>query len=156
MISALFGALSRIGSRLTILMAQCLAAPIAGVAEWWWLGTTLSVAQIIAVSVILCGIVYALAPTRGVRLHRPGFIVGLFFGVLAAMGQGFGAVLSRKGYLVSEAAGEMVVTGVADSILMGANTGYQRLLGGIGLVAAFYLGSLICQRLYSPPRSIPC
>ncbi|MDV7396791.1 hypothetical protein RZS08_35665, partial [Arthrospira platensis SPKY1] len=78
-----FGALSRIGSRLTILMAQCLAAPIAGLAEWWWLGTTLSMLQILAISVVLGGIVYALAPENGLRVHRPGFAVGLLFGLLA-------------------------------------------------------------------------
>lgn len=146
-----FGALSRIGSRLTVLMAQCLAAPIAGFAEWWWLGTTLSALQIIAISIVLSGIIYALLPDSGLRVHRPGFAIGLLFGLLAALGQGLGAVLSRKGYLTAEAAGEMVASGVADSILLGATTGYQRLLGGIGLVAAFYIGSLCSRHLRRPP-----
>src|SRR6187431_2221049 len=38
---ALFGALPRIGPRLAILLTQCLAAPIAALTEWVWLGTTL-------------------------------------------------------------------------------------------------------------------
>ena len=33
---ALFGALLRIGPRLSILLTQCLAAPIAALAEWAW------------------------------------------------------------------------------------------------------------------------
>jgi drug/metabolite transporter (DMT)-like permease len=35
----LFGAIPRIGPRLTILLTQCLAAPIAALVEWIWLGT---------------------------------------------------------------------------------------------------------------------
>src|ERR1041385_8316734 len=39
---ALFASLSRIGPRLAILLTQCLAAPLAALAEWMWLGTTLT------------------------------------------------------------------------------------------------------------------
>jgi uncharacterized membrane protein len=38
---ASFGALPLLGSRLTVLMAQCVATPIAMLTEWLWLGTTL-------------------------------------------------------------------------------------------------------------------
>jgi drug/metabolite transporter (DMT)-like permease len=41
---ALYEALPRIGTRLTLLLMQCLAAPIGALIEWLWLGTTLSVA----------------------------------------------------------------------------------------------------------------
>ena len=37
-----YGALPFLGSRLTVLMTQCLAAPIAALTEWLWLGTRLS------------------------------------------------------------------------------------------------------------------
>src|SRR6266850_3568264 len=39
---ALFQALPRLGSRITLLLFQCLSAPFAALIEWLWLGTTLS------------------------------------------------------------------------------------------------------------------
>ncbi len=42
---ALYFALPRIGSRLTLLLTQCLAAPLAATIEWLWLGTVLSTAS---------------------------------------------------------------------------------------------------------------
>src|SRR4051812_3827661 len=38
----LYQALPRLGSRLSILIVHCLAAPTAALAEWLWLGTRLS------------------------------------------------------------------------------------------------------------------
>jgi drug/metabolite transporter (DMT)-like permease len=61
---ALYGALPRIGSRLSLLMTQCLAAPIAALAEWLWLDVTLSPAQLLAGLVILAGIALALMPAK--------------------------------------------------------------------------------------------
>jgi len=78
-----FYALPRLGSRLTLLMAQCVAAPIAGFGEWLWLGTTISALQIVAVGVILAGIVMALfpkkVPARGWRTFAWGIGFGLHF-----------------------------------------------------------------------------
>src|ERR1700693_3105745 len=59
---ALYEALPRLGSRLTLLLAQCLAAPIGALVEWLWLGTTLSMTQIMSGLVILTGVSVALAP----------------------------------------------------------------------------------------------
>src|SRR4051812_41623551 len=42
----LYAALPLLGSRLTVLIAQCLAAPITAVGEWIWLGTRLTGAQV--------------------------------------------------------------------------------------------------------------
>ncbi len=41
-----FAALPLLGSRLTVLLTQCLAAPLAALGEWLWLGTRLSGAQV--------------------------------------------------------------------------------------------------------------
>ena len=65
---ALYEALPRLGSRLTLLLSQCLAAPLGALIEWLWLGTTLTVAQILAGLVILVGVVVALAPKNHVHL----------------------------------------------------------------------------------------
>jgi drug/metabolite transporter (DMT)-like permease len=146
-----FGALSRLGSRMTILMSQCLAAPIAGFAEWLWLGTVISWGQVLAILTVLGGIVIALAPDGKVIVERRTFVIGILFGLLAAMGQGLGAVISRKAYAVANASGEMLSESVTDSILIGSTAGYQRLVGGIVVVALFY-GISLCWR---PLRTYP-
>lgn len=148
-----FYALPRLGSRLTLLMAQCLAAPVAGVAEWWWLGTALSGMQIAAVTIILVGIIIALAPKSIPAGTMKAFLAGIAFGVVAALGQGMGAVLSRKAYAEAALAGNWAGDqGVGESILMGATTGYQRLLGGLVIVAVFYLFSITYRPWKTYPR----
>ena len=84
---ALYEAYPRIGSRLTLLLAQCLAAPVGAVIEWFWLGTTLSSAQIIAGLAVLFGVAIALAPQDHVHFDRRHLFAGVVFGVLAAIGQ---------------------------------------------------------------------
>ena len=73
---ALFGALERIGPRLSILLTQCLAAPIAAFAEWRWLGTTLHTREIAFAAVILAGVGLALAPDHGWEGDRRTFWLG--------------------------------------------------------------------------------
>src|SRR5476651_966640 len=59
-----YGALPLLGSRITVLMTQCLAAPIAALGEWLWLGTTLTAAQVAWGMVILLGVVVAITPSK--------------------------------------------------------------------------------------------
>jgi drug/metabolite transporter (DMT)-like permease len=125
-----YEALPRIGSRLTILLAQCLAAPFAALVEWSWLGTTLTPSQIVWAMVILVGVSVAVAPADHPQLDRKHLVPGVLFGVLSAFGQGGGAVISRKAYEVAEAAGQHVDGGTA---------AYQRIIGGIGFVLAFFI-----------------
>jgi drug/metabolite transporter (DMT)-like permease len=149
-----FYALPRLGSRLTLLMAQCVAAPIAGIAEWLWLGTTVNLLQIVGIAVVLAGIVLAIAPKNLPAASLPGFLAGIAFGLLAAFGQGMGAVLSRKAYAAANLAGswtgEMSILG---RIWMGATTGYQRLLGGAMVIVAFYLLSILIRAWRTHPRA---
>jgi drug/metabolite transporter (DMT)-like permease len=93
---ALFGALSRIGPRLSILLTQCLAAPIGALAEWMWMGTVLTPAEFGCSAVILGGVAIALAPDHGWEGDQRTFWIGTLFGALAAAGQALGAVVSRK------------------------------------------------------------
>ena len=109
---ALYEALPRLGSRLTLLLMQCLAAPIGTLIEWVWLGTTLTGAQIVAGLIILTGVAVALAPKNHVHLDRRRRVGGTIFGVLAAIGQGGGAVLSRKAFLVTAQAGQGIDGGL--------------------------------------------
>ena len=129
--TALFGALERIGPRLSILLTQCLAAPIAAVAEWLWLGHTLSLAEMGCSVLILVGVGVALAPDRGFEGDRRTFWMGTLFGVGSAAGQAVGAVLSRKAGAVAVLAGTPVDGGTA---------AYQRIVAGVfvtGLAFAF-------------------
>lgn len=129
---ALYFALARIGSRLSILLTQTLAAPIGALAEWLWLGTALSPAEILCGVGVLAGVALALVPRDQVHLAPGKLWAGIGWGVLAAAGQGFGAVLSRKANNVSHLAGLHIDGGTA---------AFQRILGGIlfGAVAWYLL-----------------
>ena len=128
---ALFGALPRIGPRLAILLTQCLAAPIAAVAEWAWLGTTLRALDLACAAVILAGVAVALAPDRGLGVDRRTFWIGALFGVGSALGQAFGAVVSRKANDVAA---------LTHFPIDGGTAAYQRAIGGLLLTAvAFWL-----------------
>ncbi len=129
----LFAALPLIGSRLSILIMQCLAAPIAIFCEWSFLETSLTAQQLGLSAVVLAGIALALIPSAANPAKVEIKPIGFFYAVIAAAGQGIGAVISRKGSLVNEAAGEHL-----DKFTMG----YQRVLGGLACtLAAFALTS---------------
>lgn len=119
---SLFQAYPRLGSRLTILIVHCLAAPFAGLVEWLWLGTTLTVAQMLCGAVILVGVAVALAPEHESHEARRQFGIGIFFAVLGAIGQGGGVVLSRKAYELCR---------LAEQPMDGVTAAYQRILGGV-------------------------
>ena len=126
---ALFGALSRIGPRLSILLTQCLAAPIGAFAEWLWMGTVLSPAEVACAAVILAGVAVALAPDHGWEADRRTFWIGSLFGAAAAAGQALGAVISRKANTLTELSGMP---------LDGGTAAYQRILGGVAVTTIAY------------------
>ena len=120
--SAYFQALPRLGSRRAVLVCQCLIAPSAALIEWLWLGTTLSIGQIICIAVILIGVAIALAPEDHLPISRHDWQIGLVACVISALAAAFGMVVIRKAFDVAHAAGINPDAGT---------TGYQRLLGGI-------------------------
>src|SRR6185369_7991812 len=119
---ALFQALPRLGSRLSMLLIQCLTAPFGALIEWGWLGTTLTLWQILCGLTILAGVGLALTPGEHLGQTRRGLAAGVAFSVLAALGGALGAVLSRKAYSVAHAAGQPID---------GANAAFQRIVGGL-------------------------
>ena len=129
---ALFAALPRIGPRLAILITQCLAAPLAAIVEWAWLGTTLTAAELWCAVVILAGVAVALAPDHGEKIPRRVFWIGVLAGVGSAMGQGMGAVISRKA---------IEVAALAHFAIDGGSAAYQRIIGGllVTLIAFLFL-----------------
>lgn len=127
---ALFVALPLIGSRLSILMTQCLAVPVAMVAERVWLGTTLSAAQVCWAMIVITGVALALMPSRKSPPKVPVRMIGFLWGFFAAVGQGLGAVISRRAYDVATATGESVD---------GITAAYQRIAGGVVLTVGYFV-----------------
>jgi drug/metabolite transporter (DMT)-like permease len=119
---ALFQALPRLGSRLSLLLIQCLTAPFGALIEWLWLGTSLTNLQILCGLTILVGVGIALTPGEHLKRSRRELIVGAFFSVLAALGGAYGAVLSRKAYTIAHASSQPID---------GANAAFQRIVGGL-------------------------
>jgi len=133
---AFFVALPLLGSRLTIMLMQCLSVPIAIVVEWLWLGTRLSTGQLLCSAVVLAGM-----PTRRDPPKVKVRSYGVIFGVLAALGQGVGAVLSRKGFELAALSG---------TAIDGLTAAFQRALGGIVLTAFWYAAQHFFQRAREP------
>jgi len=127
---ALFQTLPRLGSRLTVLMAQCLAAPLGALIEWLWLGTGISPLQIGGGCAVLAGTVIAVAPRERLQRTAGQLRWGLLFGFLSALGQGWGAVISRKAFAID------VAQGLA---MNGITAAYQRILGGLAVAALAYV-----------------
>lgn len=131
--AALYEAYKRIGSRRTILLVQCLAVPFAGVAEWLWLGNTIPAGKLPWIACILFGVWLVLhrkveavpAPLTTVGA------VGVVMALVAAMGQGGGAVISRRAIELNLAAGVDID---------GATAGFQRILPGVIFAALFFGG----------------
>jgi len=135
----LFQAYRIIGSRMAMVMTQCLAAPFAATLEWLWMGEALSAGQVLAGIGILIGVGLALVPGDTGQIDRARWKVGIFWGLISAIGQGGGAVLSRK-------AGSMVVEGV---MVDGLSAAYQRVLGGLSAMILVFAW----QRLVSMKRN---
>lgn len=127
---ALFQAYPRIGSRLTLLLVHCLASPFAAVTEWLWLGHHMTTAEVLCGLIILSGVALALAPGQHLEITRRKLWIGVLFGMVAAYGQAFGAVLSRKAYGVMAEAGEPID---------GISAAYHRMLGGLLISGIFML-----------------
>jgi drug/metabolite transporter (DMT)-like permease len=134
---AFYQTLPRLGSRLSMVLVHCLAAPLAALIEWLWLGTTLNDVQVASSVTILIGVALALAPGKHLSLSTRTLISGILFGVLAAFGQGFGAVLSRKAYQVAGAVGEH---------MDGLTAAYQRILAGWVVAAVSFAIAKQCGR----------
>ena len=131
---AFFAALPLIGSRLSALMVQCLAAPFAALMEWLWLGTKLDNLELLCGGTILAGVALAIAPSRKESgtfgaVVSPQHSRGLFYGLLASIGQAGGAVLSRKAYALARYSRDHIDGGTA---------AFQRIVGGLIVITLAY------------------
>jgi drug/metabolite transporter (DMT)-like permease len=140
---ALFMAITRLGPRLTALLAQCLAAPFGAVLEYIWLGTVVHATQLFWGGIILCGVAVAIAPPKG-QEHHSGWPLGILFGAIAALGQAAGAVISRKAYEVAH---------LQALAIDGGTAAYQRMIGGIVTAGLFYgISYYLRKPANTPPR----
>lgn len=144
-----FAALPLLGSRITVLMTQCLAAPLAALGEWAWLGTKLTALQITWGVLILAGVAVAVSPSRSSPPRVKVRPIGFLFGFIAACGQGFGALISRKGVNVAEAANE-----TAHNATFGLTAAYQRILAGLIFVVIWFAVLRLLQRLPAGPSAL--
>lgn len=140
---AMFLSLPRLGSNLSTLIVQCGSALVAASVEWQWLGTLLTPPQLLCGGLTLIGIMIGLMPRSLPKISPADWAVGLGWAWLAALGQGLGAVISRKAFATAASWGEWVDPGTAT---------FQRLLGGL-LVAAIVLLVLGVLRRVTPPRA---
>ena len=164
--AGVFLALPRLGSRLTSLMTQCLAAPIGALLEWAWRGQVPTGVQIVAGFTILSGVFLALAPQRGSAWAGVEWKSGVWFGLLAALGQSGGAVLSRQGFELARLAGEqahpMTVSlqrALAGLVVGGLWYGAARLRSGtvpLGPALSEGRGWLLANALAGPTLGVVC
>jgi drug/metabolite transporter (DMT)-like permease len=138
---ALFQAFPRIGSALTMLLCQCLAAPIAALTEWLWLGTCMTTLQIVAAGIILAGVAFALVPEHDSEIPAGHRTAGIIYGVIAALGQGWGAVVTRYAFVKAHEVGSSIDVIAAT---------YQRLWGGVVVVGLIVIFRQLTWRWHSP------
>ena len=112
---AYFQSLPRLGPRLTLLLVQCLTAPIGALIEWIWLGTTLTLAQLLCALTILAGVGIALAPEEHVKITRRDLVIGSMAGLLAALGWATTTVLIRASRLATISATKVLFYQLAAS-----------------------------------------
>lgn len=127
---AMFQSLPRIGSALSTLIVQCTSAIVAATLEWVWLGTVLTPAQIACATLTLTGVTIGLLPRSLARPDPAVWRAGVAWAVVSAIGQGAGAVLSRKAFAVAAAARDPIDPGTA---------AYQRVLGGLAVALVVYV-----------------
>jgi drug/metabolite transporter (DMT)-like permease len=151
---SIFFALPRIGSRLTLLIVHCVAAPIAGIVEWLWLGTTIQPLQILAIVIILSGVSIALFPERQKEENKQRhYVSGMLFGLIAAIGQGMGAVLSRKAFSVLDPENlTLSDASISDYIFLGTTSGFARLVGGLLIAVGFWFIARFHKAWQTPPE----
>jgi len=144
---ALYQAYPRLGTRLSIMLVHCLAAPFGAVVEWFWLGSRISFSEAAFGLLILTGVALALAPREHLHIPRRALAIGVAMGVIAALGQALGAVISRRAFAISELQ-HFKMEGIAGGI----TAAYQRIWGGLLVAFLSMLWIKLRQREPTVPR----
>jgi len=141
--TATFLAIRRIGPRLSVMLVQCLTAPIGAVVEWLWLGTRLTPFQLLGSAIILMGSGLALWPEKKINISPALLRAGIIFGSLGALGQALGAVITRK----ADSTNTLVHFQVN-----GMTAAYQRMLGAliVGIIIYYAIELLMRRKRRAP------
>jgi len=137
--AALFLSLPGLGASLSTLVVQCGAVAAAVAIEWLWLERSLTYFQLLSVIIIVGGVALGLLP-RSWPVSRSHFHAGFAWAVVSAIGQGAGAVISRKAFVLAAAQRCVVDPGTAAFI---------RAIGGL-IVATLWFAILSALRRAEP------
>ncbi len=137
---AMFQSLPRLGSSLSTLIVQCGSGVVAVVVEFAWLDARLTLGQLACAAVTLAGVAVGLLPRSLPRISPAEWKLGLGWALLSAIGQGVGAVISRKAFAVAAVLHDKIDPGSA---------AYQRALGGL-VFAALALAFAMAWRADAP------
>jgi drug/metabolite transporter (DMT)-like permease len=134
----MFLSLPRLGANLSTLIVQCVSAVAAAAIEFGWLGAALTPLQILCAALTLAGVSVGLLPRSLTRASPERFAAGVGWALLSALGQGSGAVLSRKAFAVASTVHQQVDPGTA---------AYLRVIGGLAFGGAVLAVMLVAGRV---------
>lgn len=94
--AALFYAIVILGPRLSTLLLS-LAPPITTIFAWLFLGEQLGLMAIVGITLTFGSIIWVVSERHGKEYIRGSKLTGVVLGFIAALGQGIGVILAKKG-----------------------------------------------------------
>lgn len=126
---ALFFALSKIGSRLTILINFCTATVIGAFADIIFLKESMKLKTWLFIFLILTGLTLAFFPDKKQNHSHKKLKLGIIAAFIAGIGQGFGATTSRIAEQIA-LNDDIIITGISQA--------FQRVFAGMVFLALIY------------------
>ena len=126
---ALFFALSKIGSRLTILINFCTATVIGAFADIIFLKESMKLTTWLFIFLILTGLTLAFFPYKKQNYSHKKPKLGIIAAFIAGLGQGFGATTSRIAERIA-LHDDIIITGISQA--------FQRVFAGMVFLALIY------------------
>jgi drug/metabolite transporter (DMT)-like permease len=102
---ALFAVYRRLGPRIGVLAVSSLAPPTAMAVEWLLLGTAITFKELALAAGVLVCVILAVAPKERKHLTPAELRTGILAALLATLGQGCSAAVSRLGFAQAADAG---------------------------------------------------
>jgi len=125
----LFFALSKIGSRLTILINFCTATVIGAFADIIFLKESMKLTTWLFIFLILTGLTLAFFPDKKQNHSHKKLKLGIIAAFIAGLGQGFGATTSRIAERIA-LHDDIIITGISQA--------FQRVFAGMVFLALIY------------------
>ena len=126
---ALFFALSKIGSRLTILINFCTATVIGAFADIIFLKESMKLTTWLFIFLILTGLTLAFFPDKKQNHSHKKLNLGIIAAFIAGLGQGFGATTSRIAERIA-LHDDIIITGISQA--------FQRVFAGMVFLALIH------------------